>query len=87
MDLWTGISSTKDKPDIVIKNVLEQLHPGANILMHELPWTLKALDSLLTKLEPKGYGFIDPATIDSEPVAAEERKVIQMQLSSVMQDE
>ncbi|MWC28435.1 polysaccharide deacetylase family protein [Paenibacillus sp. MMS18-CY102] len=58
-------SSTKDKPDKVIANVLEQLHPGANILMHELPWTAKALDELLTKLEGKGYGFIDPATIDT----------------------
>src|SRR6185312_4326373 len=41
--------STKDKPDLVVKNVLDQLHPGANILMHELPWTVKALDQLLTK--------------------------------------
>ncbi|QYR24190.1 polysaccharide deacetylase family protein [Paenibacillus sp. sptzw28] len=56
--------STKDKPDLVVKNVLDQLHPGANILMHELPWTVKALDHLLTKLEEKGYGFIDPETID-----------------------
>ncbi|BBH21028.1 hypothetical protein Back11_23730 [Paenibacillus baekrokdamisoli] len=59
--------STKNKPDLVIKNVLDQLHPGANILMHELPWTVEALDTLLTKLEQKGYGFIDPATIDVEP--------------------
>ncbi|WP_308639112.1 polysaccharide deacetylase family protein [Paenibacillus silvisoli] len=57
-------SSTKNKPDKVIANVLEQLHPGVNILMHELPWTTEALDELLTKLESKGYGFIDPATID-----------------------
>ncbi|QHW34924.1 polysaccharide deacetylase family protein [Paenibacillus rhizovicinus] len=57
-------SSTKNKPDKVVANVLEQLHPGVNILMHELPWTTQALDSLLTKLEAKGYGFIDPATID-----------------------
>lgn len=56
--------STKDKPDKVISNVMEQLHPGANILMHELPWTDKALDTLLAKLEEKGYSFIDPATID-----------------------
>jgi peptidoglycan/xylan/chitin deacetylase (PgdA/CDA1 family) len=43
---------------------MEQLHPGANILMHELPWTAEALENLLTSLEQKGYGFIDPATID-----------------------
>lgn len=56
--------STKDKPEEVIRNVLEQLHPGANILMHELPWTAAALEKLLTKLEEKGYGYIDPASID-----------------------
>ncbi|WP_238590771.1 polysaccharide deacetylase family protein [Paenibacillus beijingensis] len=59
---WT--EESKNKPDAVIRNVLDQLHPGANILMHELPWTADALDELLTKLEAKGYGFIDPATID-----------------------
>ncbi|RUT36108.1 polysaccharide deacetylase family protein [Paenibacillus zeisoli] len=66
---WT--LKTKDKssnPDKVVKNVLEQLHPGANILMHELPWTVEALDTLLTKLEDKGYSFVDPASISTEPV-------------------
>ncbi|QKS46555.1 polysaccharide deacetylase family protein [Paenibacillus cellulosilyticus] len=63
-------TKNKNKPDAVIANVLEQLHPGANILMHELPWTIEALDELLTKLEAKGYGFIDPATIETDPDAA-----------------
>ncbi|SEN23806.1 polysaccharide deacetylase family protein [Paenibacillus sp. OV219] len=70
-------ASTKDKPDKVIANVLEQLHPGVNILMHELPWTTEALDTLLTKLEEKGYGFIDPDTIDlalNSPPAAQTAK-------------
>ncbi|MFC4103758.1 polysaccharide deacetylase family protein [Paenibacillus xanthanilyticus] len=62
-------ASSKDKPKNVIKNVMEQLHPGANILMHELPWTKDALDSLLTQLKEKGYGFIDPAAIDATPKA------------------
>ncbi len=56
--------SAKDKPEVVIANVLEQLHPGANILMHELKWTADGLDELLTKLEEKGYSFIDPGTIE-----------------------
>jgi peptidoglycan/xylan/chitin deacetylase (PgdA/CDA1 family) len=60
-------TKNKNKPDAVIANVLEQLHPGANILMHELPWTIEALDELLTKLQAKGYGFIDPATIEINP--------------------
>ena len=57
-------SESKNKPDTVVSNVLEQLHPGSNILMHELPWTVEALDTLLTKLEAKGYGFVDPRQIE-----------------------
>ncbi|CAI6060760.1 hypothetical protein PAECIP112173_01775 [Paenibacillus sp. JJ-100] len=56
--------STKNKPDKVIQNVLDQLHPGSNILMHELPWTAEALDDLLTQLEQKGYSFVDPREIE-----------------------
>lgn len=58
--------STKDKPEKVIQNVLDQLNPGSNILMHELPWTVEALDELLTKLEKKGYSFVDPRAIELE---------------------
>lgn len=58
-------SSAKDKPEVVIQNVMEQLHPGANILMHELQWTADALDELLSKIEAEGYVFIDPATIET----------------------
>jgi peptidoglycan/xylan/chitin deacetylase (PgdA/CDA1 family) len=43
---------------------MKQLHPGSNILMHELPWTAEALDRLLTQLEEKGYSFVDPAQIE-----------------------
>lgn len=57
--------TTNQKPEGVIKRVLEQLHGGSNILMHELPWTAEALDDLLAKLEEKGYTFVDPDTIDT----------------------
>ncbi|WP_145410869.1 polysaccharide deacetylase family protein [Paenibacillus xylanexedens] len=56
--------STKDQPDKVIQNVLDQLNPGSNILMHELPWTAEALDGLLIKLKEKGYSFVDPRSIE-----------------------
>ncbi|NMO96946.1 polysaccharide deacetylase family protein [Paenibacillus lemnae] len=59
-------ASTKNKPDAVINNVLEQLHPGSNILMHELPWTVDALDQLLTQLEKKGYSFVNPEEIEPD---------------------
>ncbi|MBU5672733.1 polysaccharide deacetylase family protein [Paenibacillus sp. MSJ-6] len=64
-------SKNKNKPEAVIQNVLEQLHAGSNILMHELPWTVEALDSLLTQLEEKGYSFVDPRTISEVPEQSE----------------
>ncbi|NBI30443.1 polysaccharide deacetylase family protein [Chengkuizengella marina] len=51
-------------PEGVIQRVMEQLRAGSNILMHELPWTVEALDELLTKIEAEGYGFVDPRAID-----------------------
>jgi peptidoglycan/xylan/chitin deacetylase (PgdA/CDA1 family) len=54
------------RPQAVINNVMEQLHDGSNILMHELPWTAETLDNLLTQLEEKGYSFVDPNAIDTE---------------------
>ncbi|MDF2961059.1 MAG: polysaccharide deacetylase [Paenibacillus sp.] len=57
----------KNDPGQVISNVMEQLRGGSNILMHELPWTDKALDQLLTRLEEKQYGFVDPAQIEITP--------------------
>src|SRR5690625_2416296 len=52
-----------DDPDAVIEQVMEQLRPGSNILMHELPWTIEALDELLTKISEEGYDFVDPLSI------------------------
>jgi len=64
---WAMNKVAREKrPQAVIDNVMEQLHDGSNILMHELPWTGEALDSLLTQLEQKGYAFIDPEAIDTE---------------------
>ncbi|GAB6990336.1 polysaccharide deacetylase family protein [Paenibacillus pini] len=63
---WTLKSKGTDNPNKVISNVLDQLHAGSNILMHELPWTVEALDTLLTKLEGKGYSFVDPRSIELE---------------------
>lgn len=60
-------SKSKNKPEAVIQNVLDQLHPGSNILMHELPWTVEALDELLTTLKDRGYSFVDPQSIGKPP--------------------
>jgi peptidoglycan-N-acetylglucosamine deacetylase len=58
------MTNAKNNPDKVIENVIKQLHAGSNILMHELPWTVQALDKLLTQLEEKGYSFVDPNSIE-----------------------
>lgn len=63
---WTMSSKSSGNADKVVTNVLDQLHSGSNILMHELPWTVEALDTLLTKLESKGYTFVDPESIDTQ---------------------
>ncbi|MNN11570.1 Peptidoglycan-N-acetylglucosamine deacetylase [compost metagenome] len=60
-------SKSKNKPEVVIQNVMDQLHNGSNILMHELPWTVEALDELLSKLEGQGYSFVDPRAISEAP--------------------
>jgi peptidoglycan/xylan/chitin deacetylase (PgdA/CDA1 family) len=63
---WAMSKTPENKrSQAVIDNVLEQLHPGSNILMHELPWTAATLDNLLTELEKKGYSFVDPNAIDT----------------------
>lgn len=59
-------ADNQHKPDGVIKSVMDQLAPGSNILMHELPWTAEALDTLLTKIEQAGYTFVDPRAIELE---------------------
>lgn len=61
---WEMKEKDTDKTGKLIGNVTSQLHSGSNILMHELPWTVEALDTLLTTLEGKGYSFVDPRSIE-----------------------
>nr|WP_150271008.1 polysaccharide deacetylase family protein [Paenibacillus tepidiphilus] len=61
---WEMKESESGKTEKLIANVTDQLHSGSNILMHELPWTVEALDQLLTTLEGKGYSFVDPRSIE-----------------------
>ncbi|MDH6506743.1 MULTISPECIES: polysaccharide deacetylase family protein [unclassified Paenibacillus] len=61
---WEMKEKDTAKTETLVKNVTDQLHSGSNILMHELPWTTQALDTLLTTLEGKGYSFVDPRSIE-----------------------
>lgn len=44
----------------------EYLHDGANILMHDLPWTLDALDKMIDGYREQGYHIVDPLLIKSQ---------------------
>lgn len=64
---WSGSAldwekSTVEK-DVFIGNVMNNLHSGSIILIHEHPWSLANLDALLTTLEEKGYTYVDPNNI------------------------
>ncbi len=63
---WEMKASDPNKTTALIKNVTDQLHSGSNILMHELPWTVEALEALLVELEGRGYTFVDPRSIELE---------------------
>lgn len=64
---WSGAAkdwerSARDEK-VFLNNIMGSLHDGEIILIHEHPWTVKYLDNLLTKIEEKGYTFIDPTQI------------------------
>lgn len=63
---WTMSKTDPSKrTPLIIAAIDKYLGPGANILMHELPWTADSLDQILTHLEDKGYHFVDPGSIAS----------------------
>lgn len=64
---WSGSTLDWEKSarakDVLINNVMKDLHDGTIILMHEHPWNVEALDELLTEIKDKGYTFLDPKQI------------------------
>ncbi|RKD25677.1 hypothetical protein BEP19_01675 [Ammoniphilus oxalaticus] len=53
----------------VVEQVVSTIHPGANILMHDLPIQVEALDTILAQLREMGYRFMLPTEL--EPSLAE----------------
>ena len=64
---WSGAAKDWEKSarekDVFVSNVMNHVEPGTIILMHEHPWSLANLDTLLTDVELKGYSFVDPKDI------------------------
>ena len=64
---WSGAAKDWEKStveiDVFVNNVMKDLHPGEIILIHEHPWSVANLDTLLTDLESNGYTFVDPKDI------------------------
>jgi peptidoglycan/xylan/chitin deacetylase (PgdA/CDA1 family) len=64
---WSGSAldwekNAKDEK-VFLKNVLGSIHDGEIILLHEHPWTVKYLDTLITEIKQKGYTILDPNQI------------------------
>jgi peptidoglycan/xylan/chitin deacetylase (PgdA/CDA1 family) len=51
--------------DALAQHIVEQLHPGANILIHEFPWTRDALPEIIDGIRAAGYIIIDPKEIQT----------------------
>lgn len=47
--------------DIMVNT--EYMRDGANLLMHDREWTAEALEDIVNGFREKGYGFIEPETI------------------------
>lgn len=47
--------------DIMVNT--EYMRNGANLLMHDREWTANALEGIVNGFREKGYGFIEPETI------------------------
>lgn len=64
---WSGAVKDWEKSareeKVFISNVMDTLHSGEIILMHEHPWTVEYLDALLVAIKNEGYIFIDPSQV------------------------
>ncbi|MDF2627767.1 MAG: polysaccharide deacetylase [Symbiobacteriaceae bacterium] len=56
---WEGTKGGYKDPNLVIKDTMGQLHPGAVVLMHDtLKHTAEALPELIKKIKAEGYEFV-----------------------------
>lgn len=56
---WDGTKDGYKDPNLVVKDVLDNAHPGAVVLMHDtLRHTAEALPEILKGLKAEGYEFV-----------------------------
>ncbi|HWI51887.1 MAG TPA: polysaccharide deacetylase family protein [Symbiobacteriaceae bacterium] len=56
---WDGVKNGYKDPNIVIKDTMEQLYPGAVVLMHDtLKHTAEALPEIIKQMKSQGYEFV-----------------------------
>lgn len=75
---WTvdSLDWQEDPPEVIASNVLDNVQPGANILMHDgADWdgdrtnTIKALHQIIPSLQEQGYEFVTIPELLSVPFA------------------
>jgi peptidoglycan/xylan/chitin deacetylase (PgdA/CDA1 family) len=56
---WDGTKNGYKDPQLVVKDTMRQLHPGAVILMHDThKHTAEALPEIIKQIRAKGYEFV-----------------------------
>jgi len=56
---WEGLTHGKKPPEEVVKTVMDQLHRGAVILMHDtMDHTVEALPEMIHQIRAEGYTFV-----------------------------
>jgi peptidoglycan/xylan/chitin deacetylase (PgdA/CDA1 family) len=56
---WDGVKNGYKDPNQVVKDVMQQLYPGAVVLMHDtLKHTSEALPEIIRQIRAEGYEFI-----------------------------
>lgn len=56
---WEGVKDGYKDPKLVVDDVMQQLHRGAVVLLHDtLRHTAEALPEIITKIKAEGYEFI-----------------------------
>lgn len=60
---WGSLDWELETAEEIAKNVIDNIHKGANILFHDKRITAEALDTILHHLQEQGYSFVLPTEV------------------------